>query len=169
MIFYLIPIYYCGMSFTCTVPNHWILVCSFFYFAWVILDNIDGKQARRTKNSSPLGLIFDHQVDALSVTLTTSYLSIVTLYGNSTEALVLWILGAFPFYLATWEELFVGEQIFPFINGPSEGCVLIGLLCISFGVFGPEAFVVGRLFGYRAIDFLLYTFSFGSAIAGGFR
>lgn len=30
------------------------------------LDNIDGKQARRTKSSSPLGMLFDHGSDAVS-------------------------------------------------------------------------------------------------------
>ncbi len=30
-----------------------------------ILDNMDGKQARRTKTSSPLGMMFDHGCDAL--------------------------------------------------------------------------------------------------------
>ena len=33
------------------------------------LDNLDGKQARRTGTSSPLGLLFDHGIDALVVTL----------------------------------------------------------------------------------------------------
>eukprot|EP00919_Chromeraceae_sp_WS-2016_P054352 GHVR01129134.1.p2 GENE.GHVR01129134.1~~GHVR01129134.1.p2 ORF type:complete len:100 (-),score=8.76 GHVR01129134.1:1108-1407(-) len=31
------------------------------------LDNMDGKQARRTGNSSPLGMIFDHGCDAMGV------------------------------------------------------------------------------------------------------
>lgn len=29
-----------------------------------MFDNLDGKQARRTKTSSPLGLLFDHGCDA---------------------------------------------------------------------------------------------------------
>ncbi len=32
-----------------------------------MLDEMDGKQARRTGNSSPLGLIFDHGCDCFSV------------------------------------------------------------------------------------------------------
>lgn len=37
----------------------------YFYFAaalWIYstFDNVDGKQARRTKSSSPLGELFDH-------------------------------------------------------------------------------------------------------------
>lgn len=33
------------------------------------IDNLDGRQARRTKSSSPLGLLFDHGIDALNTTL----------------------------------------------------------------------------------------------------
>ena len=32
-----------------------------------ICDNTDGKQAVRTKSSSPLGMLFDHGVDAFTV------------------------------------------------------------------------------------------------------
>jgi ethanolaminephosphotransferase len=32
-----------------------------------MLDEMDGKQARRTGNSSPLGMLFDHGVDAFTV------------------------------------------------------------------------------------------------------
>jgi phosphatidylglycerophosphate synthase len=39
--------------------------------AYQTLDNLDGRQARRTGSSSPLGLLFDHGVDALNVTLST--------------------------------------------------------------------------------------------------
>jgi len=32
-----------------------------------LLDEMDGKQARKTGNSSPLGLIFDHGCDAFGI------------------------------------------------------------------------------------------------------
>ena len=34
-------------------------------------DNMDGKQARKTGNSSPLGLLFDHGCDAMTAGLVT--------------------------------------------------------------------------------------------------
>ena len=37
------------------------------YFCYRILDECDGKHARATGNSSPLGLFIDHGVDAFSV------------------------------------------------------------------------------------------------------
>jgi phosphatidylglycerophosphate synthase len=36
-------------------------------FAFIVLDNLDGKQARRTKTSSALGMLFDHGCDSLSM------------------------------------------------------------------------------------------------------
>lgn len=36
-------------------------------FIYMTLDAIDGKQARRTKTSSPLGQLFDHGCDSFSV------------------------------------------------------------------------------------------------------
>ena len=48
----------------------WIMfVMAWAYFAYRVLDEMDGKQARRTKNSSPLGLIFDHGCDAFSLVI----------------------------------------------------------------------------------------------------
>jgi hypothetical protein len=35
-------------------------------FTYSTLDNMDGKQARRTGSSSPLGLLFDHGCDGLN-------------------------------------------------------------------------------------------------------
>jgi phosphatidylglycerophosphate synthase len=46
--------------------------CFFFAAAsiWIYstLDAVDGKQARRTKSSSPLGQLFDHGCDSFSIT-----------------------------------------------------------------------------------------------------
>lgn len=43
----------------------------FFYgisvFIYQMLDNLDGKQARKLQNSTPLGMIMDHGCDALGV------------------------------------------------------------------------------------------------------
>ncbi|EGR33317.1 hypothetical protein IMG5_056150 [Ichthyophthirius multifiliis] len=43
----------------------WAAFCSFIYQT---LDAVDGKQARRTGTSSPLGQLFDHGCDSFSVT-----------------------------------------------------------------------------------------------------
>ncbi len=44
-----------------------LLFFAFCVFSYYTLDNIDGKQARRTHNSSPLGMCMDHGCDVLGV------------------------------------------------------------------------------------------------------
>ena len=41
-------------------------ICAFLYQT---LDAVDGKQARRTKTSGPLGQLFDHGCDAIANTV----------------------------------------------------------------------------------------------------
>ena len=44
-------------------PPPWTAgLAGFCLFTYSTLDNVDGKQARRTGSSSPLGLLFDHGV-----------------------------------------------------------------------------------------------------------
>jgi phosphatidylglycerophosphate synthase len=75
---------------------------------YINLDCMDGKQARRTKTSSPLGQLFDHGCDALatgliitnvgtSVSLPLSPTMVLMLFAP----LTLWILGQ-------WEEYHTG-------------------------------------------------------------
>ena len=42
-------------------------LCGLGLFTYQALDAIDGKQARRTDSSSPLGELFDHGCDCLSI------------------------------------------------------------------------------------------------------
>lgn len=49
------------------VGNWFILAVGIFYFFGRLLDEMDGKQARKTGNSSPLGLLFDHGCDSFII------------------------------------------------------------------------------------------------------
>ena len=49
------------------IPNWFFFLYAFCYFMYRMFDEMDGKQARRTGNSSPLGLLFDHGCDAFSI------------------------------------------------------------------------------------------------------
>ena len=47
------------------------------------MDNMDGKQARKTGNSSTLGSLFDHGCDVMNLSLTCiSVLDIMGIYGT---------------------------------------------------------------------------------------
>ena len=47
-------------------PRYVTFVCAIGLFIYQTLDAIDGKQARRTQTSSPLGELFDHGCDSVS-------------------------------------------------------------------------------------------------------
>lgn len=49
------------------IPSWCFYYAAFCIWAYSTLDAIDGKQARRTQSSSPLGQLFDHGCDAFSV------------------------------------------------------------------------------------------------------
>lgn len=89
----------------------WVYVlcgcCVFFYQTF---DAIDGKQARRTKSSSPLGQLFDHGCDALCTHL--CILSSICAMGvGATEfAYSVVALVGFTFFLAQWEEYHTGTM-----------------------------------------------------------
>jgi ethanolaminephosphotransferase len=83
---------------------------SWIYFSFAIsiwlystFDNVDGKQARRTNTSSPLGELFDHGVDALNCTTGAIIQSagIATGLGNYTFLAA--ALATTNFFFCTWE------------------------------------------------------------------
>ena len=49
------------------LPSWFFILNAFCYFMYRMFDELDGKQARKTGNSSPLGLLFDHGCDAFSI------------------------------------------------------------------------------------------------------
>lgn len=65
------------------MPSNFFYISAFSYLAYRMLDEMDGKQARRTGNSSPLGLIFDHGCDAFSIGFQCAFMSKVIQNGDS--------------------------------------------------------------------------------------
>lgn len=152
---YFLTFYHCGNSYNCRLPDWTILLSSFLYMGWLILDNIDGKQARRIGTSSPLGLMFDHQVDALNVSITTSYFANLLMSPN--HAILYWIVGSLPFYFTTWEEAYTGSLIFPFISAASDGCLLFGVLSFLFYYTSPEYYIENFAMGFSYRDWICYV------------
>jgi phosphatidylglycerophosphate synthase len=104
------------------------------------LDNMDGKQARRLKMASPLGLIVDHGCDALQGGV-FGPLTAIALVGSGTntwQTTAMFIITTTPFFINTYESYHTGKFILPPVNGPSEGLVLISLLFLSTGYLRPS-------------------------------
>ena len=68
-----------------------------------ILDNVDGKQARATGTSSPLGQLFDHGCDAMCfgfIIMTCT----VTIQASYDDIFLIMLASQFVFFLAHWQE-----------------------------------------------------------------
>jgi len=100
-------------------------------FAYQTLDNLDGRQAVRTNSSSPLGMLFDHGVDALNASLQTCVVASLLQVGSGWKLWYLFFNFATAFYFTTWEEYHTGELFMGLVNGPSDGiflCYTLSLL-----------------------------------------
>ncbi|KAL3137923.1 hypothetical protein ABBQ38_005170 [Trebouxia sp. C0009 RCD-2024] len=121
----------------------WLYYLNGFSVFWYLhLDCLDGKQARRTKSSSPLGQLFDHGVDALSVHLILTVIAATLSIGISWKAVVGSLGIMIPWQLAHWEEyhtgmLFYGTKYW----GITEANYLLVLLHIMTGILGPEIWI----------------------------
>ncbi|XP_052776348.1 ethanolaminephosphotransferase 1-like isoform X2 [Mya arenaria] len=99
------------------VPNWVWLLCAFNNFMSHTLDGIDGKQARRTGTSSPLGELFDHGLDSwASFFLPVAMYSVYGRgeYGADTYSVYLVLLGVnFCFIASHWEKYNTGILFLP--------------------------------------------------------
>jgi ethanolaminephosphotransferase len=142
-------------------PNTCIIIGS-FQLLYQLLDNIDGKQARRTGNSTPFGMLMDHGCDVFTNIFTSYNLSKLLLVGNDDYLSFSVFFGLLlGFYMMTFEEYKLGEMHFPPINGTDEGNFFIFLLGIFLGIFGQDSMeyiinkkyniTLGKLMGFGVI------------------
>ena len=124
LLYFLITGYYTGFK-GGFVPPWACFFSAFCYLLYQVLDNIDGKQARRTKSSSPLGLLVDHGTDACTTFFITCGLGAILALDTIYQYILLWIMIIVPFYLNNWEEYITGIMSLPLINGINEGTFVI--------------------------------------------
>jgi len=142
-------------------PWLWVFV-AFALMTYTTLDAIDGKQARRTNSSSPLGELFDHGVDSLNTTLGCIPL-VYTLSLQHTWALPLFIAVAHTyFYSATWETYHTHTLRLGIINGPVEGTFTICIVYLISAYFGESFFDLIKSIIYLFILYFVIFFFFFS-------
>ncbi|CAI5714299.1 unnamed protein product [Hyaloperonospora brassicae] len=110
-----------------------------------ILDVADGKQARKTGNSSPLGLLFDHGCDALNVVISACTFASTIRLGATYWSLLLFLAPAMVFFMATWEEYYTGTLALPVINGPNEGLLIMYSTYVATSIIGPSVWMQPNL------------------------
>ncbi|KAI7850087.1 hypothetical protein BDC45DRAFT_518963 [Circinella umbellata] len=127
------------LQYTDETPR-WIYFC-FAASLWLYstLDNVDGKQARRTGTSSPLGELFDHGCDAINCTFVALLQAAALGLGHSADAGILLLVTVIGFYLSTAEEYYTGVLYLGIVNGPTEGILVTCLAFIWSGFYGASS------------------------------
>ena len=148
-----------GTSLDAPVDDWFCYLLGVSYFIYVTFDNMDGKQARRTGTSSPLGLLFDHGCDCLTTILCSMTLGRMFQVGDSLIALLIILMVSMPFYFTTLEEYYTGGLFLPIINGVSDGSIAYVLICLATGIVGSSFWATelesGIFEGWRYCYFLL--------------
>lgn len=112
----LIVVYYCPTA-TEEAPFWAFLLCAIGLFVYQSLDAIDGKQARRTNSSSPLGELFDHGCDSISIV----FVAVGTIAAVRLGTLPSWMfyccfVSMFMFFCAQWQTYVCGTLKFGLID-----------------------------------------------------
>ncbi|MBN3303358.1 CEPT1 ethanolaminephosphotransferase, partial [Amia calva] len=112
----LVLVYYCPTA-TEQAPLWAYLACAVGLFVYQSLDAIDGKQARRTNSSSPLGELFDHGCDSLSTVFVVLGTCIAVQLGTNPDWMFFCCFaGMFMFYCAHWQTYVSGTLRFGIID-----------------------------------------------------
>ncbi|XP_013109312.2 cholinephosphotransferase 1 isoform X6 [Stomoxys calcitrans] len=128
-------------------PPRWTcLLCALGLFIYQSLDSIDGKQARRTNTSSPLGELFDHGCDSISTVFVALSACISCQLGHYPNWLFFQCFCAIGlFYCAHWQTYVSGTLRFGKIDVTEAQFTIMGIHMISF-FFGPEIWMT-KIFG----------------------
>ncbi|CAO3659866.1 unnamed protein product [Umbelopsis ramanniana] len=121
-----------------TCPNWCYYSFAVGLFVYQSLDAIDGKQARRTGTSGPMGELFDHGCDALNTTIEFLLVTSSLHYGQSWLTVLSLASSLGAFYLSTWEEYHTGTLYLSYFSGPVEGIIMLVFIHTISGIFGPE-------------------------------
>jgi phosphatidylglycerophosphate synthase len=122
-----------------SLPRWLCLTLAICTLVYQTLDNMDGKQARRTKTSSPLGQILDHGCDSLTISmlnLSLAYLNRVDL--RSKVGGLQFACTLIAFYMTIWEEFHTHRFTLPVFNGPNEGIVIAVAQFLIAGILGEH-------------------------------
>ncbi|KAL2443635.1 putative CDP-alcohol phosphatidyltransferase class-I family protein C22A12.10 [Exophiala dermatitidis] len=133
------------------------LYYSFALGLWMYstMDNIDGKQARRTGTSSGLGELFDHGIDSLNCTLASLCETAAMGLGPSKTGAFTALVPCLPMFFSTWETYHTHTLYLGAFNGPTEGLIIACLVMVISGYLGPQ------IWQYHVADYLGYPEIFG--------
>ncbi|ERE67376.1 ethanolaminephosphotransferase 1 [Cricetulus griseus] len=160
VVFNFLLLTYFDPDFYASAPGHkhvpdwvWIVVGILNFVAYT-LDGVDGKQARRTNSSTPLGELFDHGLDSWSCVYFV--VTVYSIFGRGPTGvsvfvlyLLLWVV-LFSFILSHWEKYNTGILFLPWGYDISQ--VTISFVYIVTALVGVEAWYEPFLFNFLYRD-----------------
>ncbi|KPI36536.1 Cholinephosphotransferase 1 [Cyphellophora attinorum] len=111
---------------------------AFALWGYSTMDNIDGKQARRTGTSSPLGELFDHGIDSLNCTLASLLETAAMGFGPTHIGAFTAMVPVLPMFFSTWETYHTHTLYLGVFNGPTEGLIIATSIMAISGYYGPQ-------------------------------
>ena len=101
------------------------------------MDNIDGRQARRTGQSGGLGELFDHGIDSLNCTLASLLETAAMGLGPSPRGVFTALIPCLPMFFSTWETYHTHTLYLGYFNGPTEGLLIACTIMVLSSIYGP--------------------------------
>lgn len=119
-------------------PRFVYLMCAIGLFLYQSLDAIDGKQARRTNTSSPLGELFDHGCDAVSTVFVGLGTTVALNMGKELDWMMYQCFAAiYLFYMAHWQTYVTGTLRFGRFDVTETQLLIISVYFMDF-LFGSS-------------------------------
>uniref|UniRef100_A0A915B9X2 diacylglycerol cholinephosphotransferase n=1 Tax=Parascaris univalens TaxID=6257 RepID=A0A915B9X2_PARUN len=167
-------------------PSWAYLQAALGLFVYQTLDATDGKQARRTGSSSPLGELFDHGCDSMAQVFVTLNICYSMQFGQQRYAVfAISVLSVALFYCAHWSTYCTGQLKFSKFDVTEAQMTVIAVLVVtsilgsniwSFEIFGVNLkFIVvscsvfmslWQMAGYLVVVFSGGIGKNGSTVAG---
>lgn len=122
------------------VPGWVCILNGLCLWIYSTLDNLDGRQARRTNSSSALGQFFDHGCDAITGVLEMIKVSITFNFGPTSSTFYFAFLMGVGFFMTSWEEYVTHAFYLGRINGPDDGLLFLSIVQVLAGIL-PTSFV----------------------------
>ena len=153
-------------SFSKPCPPATLLLSGFFQFMYQTLDACDGKQARRLKLASPLGMLMDHGCDSLSCSLIIMSLVQGLGLGLTANIFALFAIVHAGFFLTHWEEYHTHYHRTQMFNwGVTEGQWTFIIILWLTAAYGAETWQL-EYFGFKLEGILIFiNMSLGASLA----
>jgi len=164
--------WYCSPTFDQPPPRWLCFMMAITLFVYQTLDAVDGKQARRIGQSTPLGQLFDHGCDCMACLSHHSMAAVLFLSGATYLTLAGLAVLQTGFFMAQWQEHYTGVLSTSFgpvgVTETQYGLISFALLA---GLAGPDrvaAVMTSQVFGLQVGHFFVWLWILFNIVLMGF-